>query len=538
MRLVFDPGAAIRKAETGFDWILQWIEHNGDVSARLIALLIFTVGLLNASATKFWFDEIVTFHLAKLDNFGSMVRAVLNASDTVPPLFHWLESWPLRIFPRAELGLRILPAAGVATAAASVYFFLRRCCGPLAALVGALFPGVSLALRYASEARPYGILLGCCGVAALAWQRAAGSRAAGWWLVAALGLAAAIHPYTIFVIAAFAAAEAWRVWTSRTIRWPVVAALALSTLIILLELPFLLTARREFSLNYWAPTTLTSFSYALALNFGDLWRLLAPFLAWLGISWILEHDAASERVPRDQHSSGNTTICAMQGRAEACLGVALMAVFPIIAFLALKLFRGGMAGRYILPVTLGAAILLGLAASRLPRRHAAAILVLLLVLHGVQAASAGRDFIRSMRQHNSPDTVDKWIHRAYFSSMPIVIVDGIAFLERWHHTPHEAQKFMYYLTDRARAVAATGTDSVDLTLERFSKIVPVNVVPYGQFLAQAPRFLVLTSNRENAWGDRDLVRDGCTLVLLDAAGAHRLFSADCGRKMPRADSNP
>src|SRR6185295_14459378 len=80
------------------------------------------------------------------------------------------------------------------------------------------------ALRYATEARPYGLVVGFCALALVCWQAAADDHCRKLSLTGvAVAVAAAISSsyYAVLILAPLGAGELVRSLTRRKIDWPV-----------------------------------------------------------------------------------------------------------------------------------------------------------------------------------------------------------------------------------------------------------------------------------------------------------------------------
>ena len=117
-----------------------------------------------------------------------------------------------------------------------------------------LFPLVTGAYYYATEARPYGLVLGFSGLALLCWQAATEKdrrllSLAG--LAASLAAAISCHYHAVFVLAALGFAEAVRSRTLRRLDLPLWAALSLGVAPLLAFFPLIRRAI-GYSTTFWA----------------------------------------------------------------------------------------------------------------------------------------------------------------------------------------------------------------------------------------------------------------------------------------------
>ena len=132
------------------------------------------------------------------------------------PMPHSGRSWLL--LGRNELALRFPEILGIILFSWCMYFFVAKRLGALFGLSAMILPLVTQLEFYAGEARPYGLLLGFCGLALLAWRNAVESpqrRVALPLFATTLALLVATHAYAIFTVSMFAAAETARCLKNR-----------------------------------------------------------------------------------------------------------------------------------------------------------------------------------------------------------------------------------------------------------------------------------------------------------------------------------
>ena len=119
---------------------------------------------------------------------------------------------------------------------------MRRLVSERAAIFALVVPALTATLYYAVEARPYGLLLGLCGIAMVSWQAAVHreTHRAGPLLALALSLALAIntHYYGALLLIPFLSAELFRAIRNRRIDLPVLAAIAAGAAALVFVVPF------------------------------------------------------------------------------------------------------------------------------------------------------------------------------------------------------------------------------------------------------------------------------------------------------------
>src|SRR5262249_23469003 len=102
------------------------------------------------------------------------------------------------------------------------YVFVSKRAGPFAGMVAAIFPPLTGACFYIQEARPYGLLFACCGIALVAWQNIADRRNRRLWVpvfAASFTWAILLAFAAAFMMIPFGLAELWRVWERRRVDW-------------------------------------------------------------------------------------------------------------------------------------------------------------------------------------------------------------------------------------------------------------------------------------------------------------------------------
>jgi 4-amino-4-deoxy-L-arabinose transferase-like glycosyltransferase len=181
--------------------------------AGVILIFILLCGIFKALYKPLWFDELFSTFIARLPNpseFWSFAKAV---PDGQPPLYYYVVSTSIHLLGNEPLGVRMPSIIGYVVFCGSLYVFVSRLTSRVYGLAALILPGITGCWYYLTEGRPYGLVLGCAGLAAISWQSVTMNRARKLALPAlALSLlgAFAFHYFSLLLLAPFAAAEAAR----------------------------------------------------------------------------------------------------------------------------------------------------------------------------------------------------------------------------------------------------------------------------------------------------------------------------------------
>jgi|DewCreStandDraft_4_1066084.scaffolds.fasta_scaffold09608_2 hypothetical protein len=496
--------------------------------AWVLAAILLLSCLAVASQRPFWFDEFMTFYIARAGGFHQMAAAVKSGADTIPPYFHYVQSMMLMSGLPEEIALRFLPALGVAAGFLCLYYFLLPKCGHFGALAGAMVPVSGDAMRFGWEARPYGILFGLSAAAALAWRQT--ERRQSWAAVLCLFLAAAtfVHPFAIFVTGAIAAAEAFLSFREGRFRVGVWLALALASLAELFQFSFLFHARKNFAATFFASAGWSAFEKAFRELFSDLWPVIVWVALWLGLSALAKSSfrASSHESPVEPPDTPKPL---SEFRREAVLGVALLAILPLATLFVFRTLGGGIVARYILPAMIGAGILWGIGLTRAGRTQCLVVLACLLIIVGLRIYPQAKSYLKSgpiWRGSRQTDPILRHISGAEVNS--IVISSAEAFIRLWRHASPTERNRIVFISDPTIAVKIANTDSVDKTMMGFRRLTGARILNYRPFIERNPDFhLVVGRSSSFEWILPWLVREGCTLILSSQEGAYSIYKVSC-----------
>ena len=154
-------------------------------------LLFLAASIVRDLRTTLWFDELFTLHLAKL----ASPQEIIAFNDASPPLYPIIVHWLLPIVGNEALALRLPATVGYCAMLLCLWAFCRRRL-PAAFAFAASLLTFERGLYFATEGRPYGLVLGCAAGALLCWQMAAEGRRRGLTialLAICLALMVALH---------------------------------------------------------------------------------------------------------------------------------------------------------------------------------------------------------------------------------------------------------------------------------------------------------------------------------------------------------
>jgi hypothetical protein len=354
------------------------------------------------------------------------------------------------------------------------------------------------------------------------WQRSAegGRRRWPWLAGLTLSLAGAllVHCYAVLLFVPFAAAELVRCFSRKRIDFPMVLAFLCAAPIILLYIP-LFNANSQFVLN----NIIFNGGWPLVVSIYEgmlvpaLWPLLGS-LVLLGLA-TGDPDAPAMTKPLPVH--------------EHVAAWSFVAI-PVLAWLLAVTFTRVFMDRYGVSAVLGISILLGFQLhihSRSRNWVAAAVFALFAATFLIQFAMfgwAGRAAPTPARM--TPEQVEP--------SLPLVVANGLNFLEVDQQAPPELAARLYYLRSPEAALRYTGSNVFELGYPKLEKWCRLRgrIEDYDGFIAQHPRFLVYGSwSFPLDWLIQKLLDDGVQLRLRDRHGDKILLEArPDGREMRSA----
>ena len=509
---VSQPGSApalIRQLER----IAAAVERKPWMAIAMVCALYLACSLLVSATKPMWYDELYSYYTAQLPTVSDVVRFYAGGLDVHTPVCALIERASIAVLGNNFVGLRTPYILGYLLFCLCIYGFVHTRAGPLWGLAAMTFPLVCSGLYYATEIRPYGLIMGLSGMAALCWQQTGQPkkrRAAIALLWLSLALSVTLHYYAVFMVIPFVLAELSRWRQFRRPDWTVAMTILTTPLVIALFIPAIQRARMLYAAHYWAAPKLwdfkTSYAFLLSQSYGPI--ATAAFLCLLITVRARNSAATTPAVPAIVQSS------------ERTLSVAL-ALLPLI-IVPLSFVTGAFTDRYVLPALTGITLYLILLAwqasggSKLTALMTTIVFLGWFVTHTAatvrheMAGTGGYPF-----RTEQPFAARRWMPLVAASNLPVVVTPGVFFLQFQYYAPVAVQWRIYYLANPQYAMQLDTTDTADTVLINMARAVPrIYVSSYDEFLIKQKRFLLIADVTGQAWIIHKLRMDGAHLELL------------------------
>lgn len=480
------------------------------------SILYFGWALLISHHKQLWFDELVTYSVDHVPTWRDAWHALQLGVDANPPFFHFANRLFLAVLGDSNEVQRASSIFGFWAMSLCVYTIVRSNHSAAAAWVAALVPACSGAAYYATEARPYGMVLGFVSFAIICWMKSVDAsntvyrRGTHFWLVGlSVCLAGAIssHYYAVFAVVPFIGAELTRGVKRAKFDWAILGALMASYLPLAI---FYTTGLMAAAGQYVGNTDRASM--LLPIHFWEL--MLGPVLGSIatavGIALVWNWIGGGKRLELSI-IPGNSILMA----AWFCL-------LPLVVVLAARYVTHAYEQRYAISAVIGAAILIGVGfdALRTAIPGAAGLAILALIVPVTADALAGRNAPRGRHIDYA------WAHStAAEPDLPIVYATPLEFVQAWYNAPsQELKNRITCLVDVKEAWDRTKSTTADLGVINLKPALPVPAKNYHDFASQRhPFYLVHEPQTTTGWVTKKLVDDGADLKLLGIYGNDEIY---------------
>ena len=509
-----------------------WLERL--VVPTLVALFVLDAGL-RASIRPFWFDELLSYHLSRLPDLGSLWAAWRQGADGQPPLTHLLIRFSHALLGEGELATRLPSLLGFGAMSVAIYCFIGRRAGRLYGVAAVLFAWNTWGYEYAYEARPYALLMGLTGIAFLCWRAAIEGRSRRWAL-AGLGLSLAalvsVHYYAGLLLIPLVAGELVRAYQRRKIDRSLWCMIALSPLVLLAYLPLILSLRAGYQANFWSPVEWID-------TFGFYLFLLAPAGICTTLALLTAVVADWTEPSRPGQRTGNSECFPKHEIAAVCA----LAALPVVYVLATMLFSGAFVYRHALAALFGISCLFGMVLRDwLGDRRGAITAVCVVFAVGFLATRLAPtiQLASGTTPLDARAALLQQLDRALRDSEePVVVSAPNLYLSYSHYAPASLRRKLVYPADLEKARKFTGTDSSDVSLMKLAPWASLRVPSYESFRQQEASFFIIHRRYDRFdWIVPSLEAAGEPLRVIREGETYRLLHCCEKNREPEPPSPP
>jgi hypothetical protein len=480
----------------------------------LFVVLFLACSIVKDVRTPMWADELLTLYMSQQAGTAEIVRATREGSDNAAPLYAMIVRAILPVVGHQAAAVRLPATLGYCGMLICLLAFCRRRLPAVYALAAALL-ACDATLKYATEGRSYGVLLGCASCALLCWQAAIDGRRrilALWLLAFSVALMTAMQYYSIFFLVPLFAAEMVRWRTSRKLDFGVLAAMTPVLLVLGLHYP-LIAAIKPFQRHFWSPAV---WGLIPVVYYGYLGPMLRACLLPLGVL------AVFSTTSDDRSSKPPSLILPEWVAAGAFLLMPLCAV--AVSVYTTHVF----VARYALWAAPSFAVLVAALMCRVARGQAAVGVSLLGLLVAMIALSEMSD-LRTRPALRSGEAVRQALEALPDGAEPIVVADVHVFMELSYYAERRIRERIIYPISRDLELRYSGSDTSSLLLSALSHRTTLHIIDYDAVLAAHPRF-VLAALPANYLRSH-LVTAGWRAVPIGSSTAPVLYEVEApGRK--------
>jgi hypothetical protein len=481
----------------------------------ILAIYVAVRSVVGAALKPFFFDEIITYAVASQSNVRDIWRSLSQAIDSQPPLFYLIERVSLGSFHNPQIALRMPSTLALACTLICVSVYLkRRNSAAVALLCTVSLLLTSLLSNYAINARGYSIVVACIALALVCYQRLPSVL---WAMLLGLSLflAESVHYYAVFSMLPFVIAEAFYFLKERRVRWQVWAALIFGLIPLFVFWPLLNSLRNYYGAHIWAHTNLSN----IPVLYGYFFSVGSPF--GFAVALMCAAGVIGARfLPGPESLVG---ISRVGDRVEGVLLLGLLFV-PFTTLLLTKMLHGILLDRYVLSTILGVVIAMACVMSLARAQIIALFAVFILSSVGVHELSFWRS-AHGAHLNDPAASVESFVQKANESDLPVVISDGLLYLQLAHYASPEWKKRFVYLLDESKAVQYLDTDSIDKNLVVLRRYMPLETQELSQFARAHSKFLLYVGDPKEGfnWLPEYLLAANSSMTVLESDPSRKLY---------------
>jgi Dolichyl-phosphate-mannose-protein mannosyltransferase len=456
--------------------------RHDSVIALAIILLLYLAVISGAVSRHLWFDELFTYWIAQAPSISKLLKQV--RIDLHPPLEYLLVRGSLAVFGDSEFATRFPSIVAFLIGSLCLYRFVYKRLSWTYGMLALLVFWSTPLLPYATEARPYALIVAFFGIGMLAWQRAiAPARSKSSIVVLALAVLGMMfsHFFSLFYTWPFCVAELWRSYRSRKFDWAIWIALVLPTSVLL----YYLRQLRSYQSMALPPVQQAS-PFKI---FAFFYHTLEPEGVLLLLAVCIGLAAAFRRERQTVQTA------ALMTSVEAAFTAGLLTI-PVVLGIGVIGIHGAFFPRYGILAAFGYALAMTFFVAiyaNLSRLAAVvACCILALGIAGNTAISATLDALRTWGRKTAAPVQQPPIERVR-PDLPLVAASGVTFFEMNKYESPSTLARLHYLHDRDLAIRYAHATIFEGPFLKLNRYFPLrgHFDPYRRFVAEHPHFLVL-----------------------------------------------
>ena len=476
----------------------------------LLLLLLAVSSVPSLVWRTLWYDELLQFYVSSLGSAGQVMHALANSPPTTDPALSYLLShFSMRLLGQSAMAFRLPSFIGYLVGIVSFFFFLTRRFGPICAglaITGLYVGGINY---YASEGRPYGLVIGACGLSLLAWQKCREYKSRWWLAVLAIALAIGFnsHYFAILLGLPILVAEAYCGIRERRPDWRLIGTVFLSYA----------------SCVFWIPFWNAAFEFrpvignrigAFEASFGVYAELLAAwYLAFVLVLAISDCFFASPRTSDENEPP-----------VPELLAMASLVLLPFFGYALAKFGSGLFIPRYTLATAIGC---VGIVAALLFRTAHRNPMILYSAFYAMVLIVMGHGVLQAKWIHGDRARLALRTEHLLEGPAPIVLDDPYLFLPAFHYARPELRRKLLCPLDQNVTMHRIGSATMVLSLRSLSRLKAFSGVfcSLGSLKDDGKPFEVVeTPDHSHAWVLPEFLSSGWTVELERTDGADRLYS--------------
>ena len=466
--------------------LLFWTESAEDYYDRhalgVFCLLmgVFTVwAWLISQAKPLWFDELLGLSAATAPRLQGVWWALSRPVDINPPMYHVLARLSISFLGYSALAARLPAFLGMLLFLLCLFAFVSRRLSPSYGVLGTLLVLCTNISWYASDARPYGVILGLTGLAMVSYQRRIQrgdltSLIVFFLVCCCLPLT---HYYGTLVIGPFLAAEVARTIEQKRIDWLQIIGTLLAPAVTLFLLRDLIRSQKPILAHYHSQGSLTSFLTGADLISIPAWAICIGIAALALGNWLGAAARDKRRTVIDPEFSG----------PELVLAVSLLSL-PFLGAI-ITTFTHAYFSRYFMAASAGYVVLICYLAASFHRRCVGVALLLSMVAVTVIAT----DLMRAVKHRHDPQPLANLQPVLGKLDLPVVFQDAKDYVVARELNPDISDRF-YYAAEPELALKVTGTDSDDKLMRGLAAVQPQQVSRLDDMARKSEYWIVVPAS--------------------------------------------